>query len=306
MDIYNLVFQFEAETPVSFQQYPGITLRGGLGLSMKRSLCVMGRGCDNCVECVLSETCAYARVFESISTGSDERMKKATNYPHPFVLTPLFSGPVHFNKGDEFGISLTIIGSGIKYLPYMVHSLVKLGENGAGRERGRFRLKGIMHGGDNSLLSINAAGLDYKKVTPLVFGKPAQTSRAEIEFTTPCRIRKNGRAIRNADFAEIIKSIIRKKGNLGALYGDEAEAYDRSDLLDKADAVKKISEELRWEKLSRYSKRQENRMPLEGFTGTAVYEGDIAPFHELLKTAELVNIGKNSSFGFGAVRVNFF
>jgi CRISPR/Cas system endoribonuclease Cas6 (RAMP superfamily) len=46
-------------------------------------------------------------------------------------------------------------------------------------------------------------------------------------------------------------------------------------------------------------------MSLEGFTGTAVFQGDMTPFHDLLQSAEYINIGKNSSFGFGAVNVRF-
>jgi len=305
MDIYLLLFDFIAVTPVSFQKYPGITLRGGIGMSMKRSLCVMGKGRDNCRECILSGTCAFARVFESVSDNNDERMKKATNYPHPFVLTPLFEGPVTFKEGDRFRLSLAVVGNGVKYLPYIVHSLLKLGENGAGKERGKFRLSGVLHGGDNSLLCTDAADMDYSRLKPVVFDKPEPSGKVEIEFRTPCRIQKDGKAVRNAEFPDIIKSIVRKMDNLGALYCNGPLLADRDDIVQRASEIRKVSEQLNWEEMSRYSKRQGNRMPLEGFTGRAVYEGDITPFHEILRSAEFINIGKNSSFGFGAVKVRF-
>jgi len=304
MEIYPFLFEFEAITPVSFMNYPGITLRGGMGMSMKRALCVMGKDRDDCRSCILSNTCAYARVFESPNDKNKRAMKKATHYPHPFVMTPLFEGPVNYDKGDIFRLSFNLFGNSIKDLQYIIHSFIKFGETGIGKERGKFRISGILHGNDLVPVYSDSGDIDYTRLKPLTINTPPVLNKVEIEFKTPCRIQKKGRVLKNADFSEIIKNIVRRKENLSALYCETLAGCSK-DLISKASEIRKVSENLKWQQLSRYSKRQGNRMPLEGFTGTAVFEGDLTPFHELLKFSEYINIGKNSSFGFGAVNVQF-
>jgi CRISPR-associated endoribonuclease Cas6 len=306
MEIYPLIIEFKAVTPTDFQQYPGITLRGGLGMSMKRALCVMGKGKDNCIDCILAGTCAYARVFESINSNQEKVMQKASHYPHPFVMTPLFEGPVNFSRGDIFRLSFNLFGDSVKYLPHIVHSFVKFGENGTGKSRGNFKIFRISQGNDDTSLYSESGEIDLTRLKPLDVYTPDYTDKVEIEFKTPCRINSKGKALKNAEFSEIIKNIVRRKNLLGGLYCSSPFHGERNNaIIAAASEISKVSENLKWQQVSRYSKRQDNRMSLEGFTGTAVFQGDMAPFQELLKSAEYINIGKNSSFGFGAVKVSF-
>ena len=305
MEIYPLIFELEALTPLNFQQYAGIALRGGLGMSMKRALCVMDKDRAICKDCILAETCAYAKVFESLYNIHGKIMKKASHYPHPFVMTPLFKGPANYKKGDIFQVSFNLFGNSVKYLSYITHSFIKFGENGVGKDRGKFKVLKILNGHDHTLLYSDFEKIDFAGLNPLIIDKPSLSNKVKIEFRTPCRINKKGKMLKKAEFSDIIKNIVRRRKILGSLYCENSGERDKSDIIDKALKIKKISADLKWQQISRYSKRQGNRMVLEGFTGTAVFEGDMEPFYELLKIAEFMNIGKNSSFGFGAVKVSF-
>jgi CRISPR-associated endoribonuclease Cas6 len=306
MEIYPLIIEFKAVTPTDFQQYPGITLRGGLGMSMKRALCVMEHGKDSCMDCILAGTCAYARVFESLNSSQEKIMQKASHYPHPFVMTPLFEGPVNFSSGDIFRLSFNLFGESVKYLPHIVHSFVKLGENGIGKNRGKFNIYRIIQGNDDTSLYSESGEIDLTRLNPLDVHMPVFTDKVEIEFKTPCRINIKGKALKSAEFSEIIKNILRRKNLLSGLYCSSPEHNaSNNNIIGRASEIRKVDENLKWQQVSRYSKRQGNRMSLEGFTGTAVFQGDMTPFHDLLQSAEYINIGKNSSFGFGAVNVRF-
>ncbi len=303
MEIFNVVVELEAITPVHFQDYPGITFRGGFGMAMKKAFCVMNHGRRICRECFVAETCAYARVFESTALARVSSMKKATNYPHPFVLTPLFHGPVSFSRSEKFKVSLTVIGNIVKYMPYMLHTLVLLGKGGVGKERGKFHISGIFNGNKGEFLGKDIDCVDFERLEPVDLGENPCGDRFELEFLTPCSLRTKGELLRTADFVEIVKNILRKREILNVLYCEGLDPLDRESLLEMASGVRKISENLQWRKYSRYSKRQGRRMPLSGFTGKAIFEGASEPLYELLKAAEYINVGRNSSFGFGSVRL---
>ena len=65
----------------------------------------------------------------------------------------------------------------------------------------------------------------------------------------------------------------------------------------------RLGSSLRWHEQVRYSSRQKSRQLLGGLCGTLEVEGGLAPFLPLLRTAEVVHLGKETSFGLGKIRV---
>jgi hypothetical protein len=74
-------------------------------------------------------------------------------------------------------------------------------------------------------------------------------------------------------------------------------------LLAQANGVRVAASDLRWHDWQRYSNRQQRKMTLGGFVGTVHVEGDLAPFAALLRTAEIVHVGKGTTFGLGRLRL---
>ncbi len=55
---------------------------------------------------------------------------------------------------------------------------------------------------------------------------------------------------------------------------------------------------------SRFSRRQRRRIPLRGFAGSAVVEGDaLAALYPLLEAATVTSVGRSVALGFGSLRV---
>lgn len=66
-----------------------------------------------------------------------------------------------------------------------------------------------------------------------------------------------------------------------------------------ANAVRLAAVDLCWRDWQRWSNRQERKMTLGGFVGTVDLEGDLRPFVPLLRTAEVLHVGKGATFGLG-------
>jgi CRISPR/Cas system endoribonuclease Cas6 (RAMP superfamily) len=69
------------------------------------------------------------------------------------------------------------------------------------------------------------------------------------------------------------------------------------------EAVATRSAELRWVDWERYSARQDTRMTLGGFMGTATFAGELDVFMPLLRLGEVVHVGKGTAFGLGKYRL---
>jgi len=61
--------------------------------------------------------------------------------------------------------------------------------------------------------------------------------------------------------------------------------------------------DLRWHDWERWCNRQRRPMRLGGHVGRLRLQGELAPFAQLLATAELVHVGKGATFGLGRVEV---
>lgn len=69
--------------------------------------------------------------------------------------------------------------------------------------------------------------------------------------------------------------------------------------------VEMSSADLRWVDWERYSSRQDARMNLGGFVGTAVYEGPVASHLPLMLATGISHVGKACTFGNGKLRVSW-
>lgn len=59
------------------------------------------------------------------------------------------------------------------------------------------------------------------------------------------------------------------------------------------------------EHMERYSNRLQEKMDFSGLMGEIEFAGDITPFVPWLSAAEVLHIGRNTTFGMGQVEVLF-
>ncbi|HEX7181344.1 MAG TPA: CRISPR system precrRNA processing endoribonuclease RAMP protein Cas6, partial [Thermoanaerobaculia bacterium] len=73
--------------------------------------------------------------------------------------------------------------------------------------------------------------------------------------------------------------------------------------LEHAGTVRIAASDLHWFDCQRYSNRQGRKIDIGGLLGSLELEGDLAPLAPLLRTAELVHVGKGATFGLGKLEV---
>ena len=106
------------------------------------------------------------------------------------------------------------------------------------------------------------------------------------------------------EFHILIRNLLRR---LSLLYyfhcnGDPS-AWDFKGIIEKAKEVKVEKQNLRWYDWERYSGRQETTMKMGGFVGEITFEGEIVPFMPLIKTGEILHVGKGTGFGLGKYEI---
>lgn len=125
----------EALLPV----FKGSTLRGGLGHSLRWTVCALKR--QECRECLLAPSCGYSFIFAN-GSGPSRR-------PHPYLLVAPEAPERHLGPGDELDFSLVLFGRANDFLPHLVYAVKELGQAGLGKKSrapGRFSLQRISLG----------------------------------------------------------------------------------------------------------------------------------------------------------------
>jgi hypothetical protein len=99
---FQITFNSEADLP----PYKGSTLRGLLGVALKKVVCALKM--QECHTCLLRERCLYRIIFE---IPAAEGTMVSPSPPHPFILEPPLDLQTDFRAGDPLEFHLILLGS---------------------------------------------------------------------------------------------------------------------------------------------------------------------------------------------------
>ena len=286
-------------TDALFSAYKGSMLRGALGASLRKGLC-MTRNRD-CRACILSRNCVFPAIFSPLPAQDQPA-------PPPFCLEPDPGQRREYSQGEEFGFNLKLFGFCAEYLPFFVQAFRMAGETGLGdpARPGKFALAAVICQGQSIY---DAASDSLETPQPQYLPQPCPGSasgspaRLDLRILSPLRHKNGNQFSARLEFADLFHLILRR---IRALYLADKRAWsmdgeDYAALLARAQAAKTIRSSLQWRDWTRYSSRQETRMKFGGLLGDIAYAGDIAVFANLLKFAEIAHLGKQTSFGLGRI-----
>jgi hypothetical protein len=277
-------------------------------------------------------------------------LKQHQDAPRPFIFMPplpssepgflrarddLLRWRVLVRRTDTIVFGLTLFGPAIDELPYIIHAIDLMAQNGFGATRIRFSL--------DKVLSLDAQGqrevihtqgsrfICGQKTDPMTLARLVEIRLAELEahskvalpvgvasgssvaqrcpvsnditlrFLTPTRLRIQGRVLDDPSFAQLAKSISLRLSMLAQSWGFAPNAgLDYKSVLERAEDVLVRDSKLCLIALDRYSNRQRTKLLLDGFVGDITFTGDgLRDLLPLIIAGEFLHIGGGTAFGLG-------
>lgn len=267
--------------------------RGGMGHALRRAVCRTGAA--TCGGCPHLFDCDYSLSFETPRPPEDAFLSTDVT-PHPFGLLARDNGV------GEQEVTLSLYGSGTRFLAAMAQGLEAAGAGGIGPDRVRLGLEEVMcerpvGTGAWRPLAEAAQG----ETEPARW--PAPPARCRIRLLTPLRLRRQGEYIgpQKFQFADLADNLVRRVALLCRYFAEPLDA-DFRQLRESAAGVNLERARLRWHELTRYSSRQDRAIAMGGVMGEfeARVPDQLWPY---LWLGQFVQAGKGTSLGLGHLEV---
>lgn len=307
MNLWIYEFDIVALSTLHLPGFSSAALRGGFGNVLRELTCVTKM--NDCVACPVRKECPFTYLFNPYA-DNDPHFHGGANLPRPFVLgNPSVEQISH---GQHARFRVTIVGSAVEYLPYIVLAFRQLGIIGVGKGRGKFRLSAVY---SQDLLTgklpkqvfdhdedVLYPSRSYEVSLNAVSEHTADTSvhKLKLQLVTPTHLVSQGRRIDEApSFEQLIRAILRRYSDLSSLYCGNRPQLDYKALLEQAKTVRLERYQLRDFYRRGFSSRRGESTPQEGICGTLVYSGDFRSFLPYLMMGQWIHIGKQATFGMG-------
>jgi len=308
-----------AEEPALLPGYKGSMLRGAFGHALRAMVCAMGPK-QPCATCSLRRECVYPRLFETLIEGEPPPfLKGLPTAPRPYVFEPALaemSAPRRdYSPGDPLRFDLLLFGRAVDLQAYAVLAIERMAQAGLGSRRNRFSLERVEQPDGNGgwRTGYQEGETRWEATVPPALPEPAALAEhlasgsADLRLLTPLRLSKDGRLASDFNFRKLAFRIVRRALELAHFHLPEADQaaldWHFRPLLEAASDIRITERDLSWYDWERWSNRQQSSMRLGGQIGRLRLEGDLTPFAQLLATAELLHVGKGTTFGLGWVAV---
>lgn len=313
---------------------PGNTLRGAFGATFKRLVCPMPGECRD--SCRLKTTCPYGQIFEPSPPPDSDRLSRNQDIPRPFVIRPPLGANPSAGNGAPLTFELILVGSAVDYLPYFLVTFRELEQQGLGIGRGRYTLARVLAlngipsslAGERAQLSLSLCGKGegegveiYSSTDQLVRPSPHRltfddccrlakelvthhSSRVTIRFLTPTHLKANGAIVTRPDFHHLVKRLRDRINALAHFYCQDTLDVDYKAFGERAEAVRTVHCQVRWEDRDRRSWKTGLAHDMGGFVGEVTYEGESEEFLPLVILGQYTHVGKYAVWGNGQYEVS--
>lgn len=271
-----------------------------------------------CEQCNIP-TCPFYQIFQD----KNDKTESQEYRPYPYIIN--CSDKYLFFKSELFEISLTIFGDYIQYMPVFIKTFQKMGEKGIGNDSAKFQLfsvKDEISGEflliENELIHNSPKQIGIFEYIDSNFGKtviqhdsPPQNDFAQnilvknylrnIQFTflTPAILNKEQINIQNLSSNLLFEEAIERYTIMHLLYGDfkDGETLGRKQVFLSNSGIESVQK-------SKFSKTNQKYQQSKGILGICKISNIDEKMFQLLKTLEILHIGKNACYGMGKVKVD--
>jgi hypothetical protein len=282
-DWLRLKFEFTAMERVEFPPVIAANvLRGALGIVSRGLACTAD--CPGAALCPRRAQCLYARVFEPAAPA--DLPSGLAALPRPFVFRARHLDGRLIVPGEEFSFDLHLFSADPEIASHIRRTFEELEQHGLGPTRGRVKLRAMT-----------------SEARTLPLHGDSRVNRATVSFLSPTELKCGGRLAATPNFGTLFGRIRDRVSVLRALYGGGPVELDFRGMGARAESIRTTSWDLEQQHtLTRYSTRTGQTHPLGGFTGTAVYEGELGEFLPWL-LAEATGVGRQAVWGKGEISV---
>lgn len=293
---YRLIF--EADGVIDLGCFPGSAWRGALGHSLKRTVCVTrAPACDGCL---LYHSCLYPYFFDTPPAADAPKMRRYTNAPHPFILTP-----ARHDEEGHYRLGAVLVGQANRHLNVFVHALRHAASQGKGVRGQHLQLVRIeqesVPGGD-AWHSIHECDGSLDPMPPASPTIPPAPRGCTVRIETPLRVKRDGRHVGPDDFrfTDLFGNLLRRLSMLAQFHTASSLETDFRALTNAAHIINAYTR-LQWRDLTRYSARQKTTMQMGGVVGEIILQDqEIEPFWPYLWVGQWVHAGSGATMGLGA------
>src|SRR5579859_4637942 len=224
MRVYRLAFTLRAVDWVEFGVQAGSQIRGALYDALRWQACSAPDGRHDPGQADLCPVCW-------LMAREDPQAGRGKDVPRAFTVLPPPHVPLRIPPGELFEIGLTLFGTAVRLVPYLVQAFPYAGERGIGYGRGRFALESIEAvqplTGIRQYLMQPRTGVVRRMpdlaVTSETIGVCAEqisTERLTIRFLTPMRLIDGGQLVKTPLFRALVARLLERFDLLTTEYGD--------------------------------------------------------------------------------------
>ncbi|MCZ7652530.1 MAG: CRISPR system precrRNA processing endoribonuclease RAMP protein Cas6 [Thermoanaerobaculia bacterium] len=274
--------------------FPGPELRGMVGQGLRRAFCVDrpgdGAHCTACPPAV-EDRCPYTRLFAPRASGLDGAGEPA----RPFALDAggPAAAPQRLRAGDGIDLALTLIGPTAACGEAYGRALA---------EAGRAPLLGRGRRAGFAVETVGAEDVEHDDWLAARLAALAGAGRLRLRLVGPLALRQSQRVLGGFDLDAFLAHALARLERLAALApaagGAAPLLLSPPELPARAVHVEQVAtRRVAFPRRGRGGSVQ----PMEGIVGEAVLAGSLAPLLPLLAAAERFQVGRWTSFGFGAL-----
>jgi hypothetical protein len=258
--------------------------------------------------------------------------------PQPFVLIPPNPRPKgqkpktqkgvvnfnedyaenHFSRGAGFEFSILLMGKAALYWSQILVAVRLLAEYGLGKRRVPFVLAEAFahdyHGQTLKIFSLENPKVSSYNVSAIPLAwiaglrvqslkndlSETKSDRLKIELQTPTRIRIADEINPTITFFDLLKKLTERLEFLAFLHAETAQKIDYRPILRAAEGIFSIHSSLKTYRYEQFSNTQGGKTRRDVVLGETIFQGSsLVEFLPFLAVGELLNIGTNTSAGFG-------
>ncbi|WP_196603110.1 CRISPR system precrRNA processing endoribonuclease RAMP protein Cas6 [Pectinatus frisingensis] len=225
---------------------------------------------------------------------------------NPYMIIPPAIHKTPYQAGEDLSFYMILLGNAIQYASSVIDALGSLEKFKLGASRYPFILKKIVHSLDQRVIwqsglfygtAIRSAVVPYRCLSDI--------EQLTINIKTPLRIRRNGMLLESIDFPTIIRNIIHRIEAITQRYGGWVNTTEAVRIQTLASEIPVTQSRLALKQMSRYSNRLGEKMDFSGLLGSIRCKGVLTPFVPWLYAAQVLHIGRNTTFGMGQIEVEF-